>query len=622
MVACVAYLRINGDRVPEAIDALSFHLPDVVRWTQQHGFWQIHQFIPDLAHGNYPNNGDVLSLLAVLNFHDLGLVRLVFVPWLFLTGVGVHALARELGAPRASAAVFGAVAAGLPIVARSALLGVAPDVVMYASFSAGLAFLVRHRRTGGGAELVSAGLGLGLALGTKWYGLSAFVVVLVAWAGLRVVDRVAARRLLADGGLLVGVVLLAGGFWLLRNLILSANPVFPVKVALGGVTLFHAPFDVVRARGGFTLAHYASDGIGLATLHLAGIQGRLRVRADRLRGGGDRRGGARPLAAAARGDGRAGRRAGDRLRDDAVLGPGTGRAAGAGGREHALRRARAAGGGGAVRRGGRAAGSPAPVAEAIGALLALDGVRRAFHVPGHTIATTIVILALLLVAAWALRALSMRRRLAPLAAAIVLVVAFGVARRLDTHLDHTAWQADPALAWVREHADGGQRIGLAGRWPTDGGVAPILPAFGDRLSNRVTYIGPFEHHMLRQYSQSAARSSPACAAIGSGCSSSAAASRARSPRRARSAGRARRACTSSPAAIASRCTGAEFGQRSVALAELRQRGSREPQLFRLTGPGPGMGLSSGVWRSARRGLIRRGEGQDCGVISARECETS
>jgi hypothetical protein len=144
-----------------------------------------------------------------------------------------------------------------------------------------------------------------------------------------------------------------------------------------------------------------------------------------------------------------------------------------------------------------------PPAEAIGALLALDGVRRAFHVPGHTIATTIVILALLLSAAWALRALAMRRRLAPLAAAIVLVVGFGVARRLDTHLDHTAWQADPALAWVREHAGGGQRIGLAGRWPTDGGVAPVLPAFGDRLSNRVTYIGPFERHMLRQYSSAA-----------------------------------------------------------------------------------------------------------------------
>jgi hypothetical protein len=499
-VACVAYLRINGDRVPEAIDALSFHLPDVVRWTQQHGFWQIHQFIPDLAHGNYPNNGDVLSLLAVLNFHDLGLVRLVFVPWLFLTGVGVHALARELGAPRSSAAVFGAVAAGLPIVARSALLGVAPDVVMYASFSAGLAFLVRHRRTGGGAELVLAGLGLGLALGTKWYGLSAFVVVLVVWAGLRVVDRVAARRLLADGGLLVGVVLLAGGFWLLRNLILSANPVFPVKVALGGVTLFDAPFDVVRARGGFTLAHYAGDGsvwrhfiwpafregYGLAPIvFAAGAIGaaaldrsrRLLVAMVVLAGGLAVAYAVTPYSAQGP-DGLPVQVSANTRYGVPSLLVAAALCAVAAGRLGRLR----------------------PVAEAIGALLALDGVRRAFHVPGHTIATTVVMLALLLCAAWALRAMAVRRRLAPLAAAIMLVAGLGVARRLDTHLDHTAWQADPALAWVRAHADGGRRIGLAGLWPTGGGVAPILPAFGDRLSNRVTYVGPFERHMLRQYS--------------------------------------------------------------------------------------------------------------------------
>jgi hypothetical protein len=167
-VGCLGYLRLQGDRVPESIDALSFHLPDVARWTQQHGFWQIHQFVPDLAHGNYPNNGDVLSLVAVLPFHDLSLVRWVFVPWLALTGIGVVALARELGAPRTSARVFGAVAATLPVVLRSALPADLPDVVLYSTFTAGLVFLVRHRRSGERSELMLAGLGLGLALGTKW----------------------------------------------------------------------------------------------------------------------------------------------------------------------------------------------------------------------------------------------------------------------------------------------------------------------------------------------------------------------------------------------------------------------------------------------------------------------
>jgi hypothetical protein len=126
-------------------------------------------------------------------------------------------------------------------------------------------------------------------------------------------------------------------------------------------------------------------------------------------------------------------------------------------------------------------------------------VRRAFDVPGRTVATTIVVLALLALVVLAAR----RVRPAPaLAAAILLLVAFAGARRAETHLDDTAWRGDAVLGWVRAHANGGHRIGIAGLWPT-AGVAPILPAFGSRLDNRVIYVGPFERHMLRQYTAGA-----------------------------------------------------------------------------------------------------------------------
>jgi hypothetical protein len=497
-IASLAYLRVNGDRVPETVDALSFHLPDVARWVQQHGFWQIHQFVPDLAHGNYPNNGDVLSLLAVLPFHDLGLARLVFVPWLALTGLGVHALARELGAPRSSSTVFAAAAVGLPVVGRSALIGVLPDVVMYATFTAGLLFLVRHHRTGVRAELVLAGVGLGLALGTKWYGLSAFAVVLAVWGAARLAGRVPLRAIAGDAAVLGGVALAAGGFWLLRNLVLSDNPLFPVRVSLAGLTIFGAPPDVIRARGGFTLAHYAGDGsawrsyiwpafkdsygaapvvLAIGALSAAWLgRARRTIAVLAVLAGGLAVAYALTPYSAQGPDGLPVQVGANTRYGVPALLVGAALCAVAAGR---LGRAR-------------------PLGEALGALLALDGVRRAYDIPSHTIATTALALAVLVAAARAARALLARRRLAPVLGAAALLLAFGVARRLDTHLDTTAWRADPALAWLREHAAGGHRIGIAGVWPADG-VAPILPAFGARLDNRVVYIGPFERHMLRRY---------------------------------------------------------------------------------------------------------------------------
>jgi hypothetical protein len=104
---------------------------------------------------------------------------------------------------------------------------------------------------------------------------------------------------------------------------------------------------------------------------------------------------------------------------------------------------------------------------------------------------------------WAARVAPARRGLAPVIGVSLLVAAFGVARRLDTHLDDTAWRADAVLAWVREHAHGGERVGVAGLWPT-AGVEPFLPAFGQRLDNHVVYVGPFVRHMLRQYTTSTA----------------------------------------------------------------------------------------------------------------------
>jgi hypothetical protein len=63
----------------------------------------------------------------------------------------------------------------------------------------------------------------------------------------------------ADAARVIGLIAAAGGFWLLRNLIVVGNPVYPVKVGLLGNIVFDAPPDVIRERGGFAILHYATD---------------------------------------------------------------------------------------------------------------------------------------------------------------------------------------------------------------------------------------------------------------------------------------------------------------------------------------------------------------------------
>lgn len=239
-------------------DALTFHLPTVARWIQSGSLWGIHDFRPDRALGYYPHNGNVLVLAAVLPWKNDFLIRFVNLPYLALTGIAVYAIARELRAPTAASVLFGATVVAIPVVALPAVDALS-DTFMLAAFGAGVLFLLRHARTRRTADLTLAGLGLGLAMGTKWYGPLAVAAVLVCWSLGSVASGTPVKAIVRHAGVVVALVVASAGFWLLRNFLKSGNPVYPAKVAFGGFTIFDAPYDFIAEQIGFSLADYAGD---------------------------------------------------------------------------------------------------------------------------------------------------------------------------------------------------------------------------------------------------------------------------------------------------------------------------------------------------------------------------
>lgn len=503
----VVYLREWFGRPLTGVDALNFHIPDVARWTQERSIWGIHQFVPDLAHGNYPNNGNVLILAATLPWHDDFLVRVVFLPWFLLTGVAVYALARRLGAPSASSVLAACVALALPNTLYDLFAATLPDVVMTGTFAGGLVFLLRHAQTHATSDLVLAGLGLGLALGTKWFGFSSFIAVLVVWLAARLLARRGVAATARQAAVLVGVSGAAGGIWLLRNLVLSGNPVFPQKVSLAGATIFDAPRDTVRERVGFSLAHYATDtgvwreyfvpaferslgftGYALAAAVVAALVLAMRHREE----------GATNMAAVAG-------VAAIVLTCVYVVTPLT--AAGFEGRpvltfvnvRYAVPGVLVAASVAAWLTG--RAGRARPLLELLAVALAVDGARRAVGVDPRELAVAAVIVVVAASLAYALVRLirTTRRGWAAVLAVATLTILAALGFRQQRQSTDPGYRAeDPAFAYVIERASSGQRIGLAGTWTTSG-TSPVAPMFGPRLANRVVYVGPFIRGMLREY---------------------------------------------------------------------------------------------------------------------------
>ncbi|MEA2125156.1 MAG: hypothetical protein QOI80_1938, partial [Solirubrobacteraceae bacterium] len=252
-------------------DSVSFHLPVVARWIQD-GLWHPGEFLPLLPTGSYPGTGNLVFLGCSLPWHSFAFVRLVPLPFLALAGLGTYVAGRELGAPPPAAI------AGAALLVATKVLGLAavralPDPICIAMFVAGVAFLVRAERTRARSDLVLAGLSLGLAFGTKWYGMTSVAVVVAAWALWRTGGLRRRRGQLAAVATPVLVIALVGGIWLLRNWVVYGNPLQPATVRLLGVTVFLGPDNVVLRDFGPSIAHYLGQGSIIADTILPQVRG-------------------------------------------------------------------------------------------------------------------------------------------------------------------------------------------------------------------------------------------------------------------------------------------------------------------------------------------------------------
>jgi len=537
--------RWAGDEVI-GDDPTSFHLPGVGRWIQLGSMWQIDQFVPHLAQGNYPNNGDVVLLSTVLPWHNDFPVRLPITFLLVATAVAVFAVARELRAPHAASLLAAAAIVSLPVVGFVTIPRALPDTLMWTTFACGILFLLRHARTSRRSDLVLAGIALGIAAGTKWYGVSSVPVVIVIWTAARLVAarRATAREgtarataiadaarsgfaaraaaesaqarfaapapaavALRDGVLVGGLALLGMLAWLVRNLALSGNPLFPLHVAPFGVTIFDAPPDIIRDQIGFSIADYAGEPDVLVKVAVKILEGLGTVPFVCAFG----------IAAVfvlARSRGRAA--------DPRVLVLAAGAVAlallytvtpatalglrGTPSLAHANTRYAIPALLLAVPAVAWAAGRlPRPAALALEAALALGALAGAYdgyQLRGiRDIVPAATGLAALAGAAWLLWRLRGRRVVLAAAAIAAALVGLAAANRIQDRINDGRYRArDPGLDAMLSAAPSGRRIGFAfATYWSLGDLSPVWPAFGTRIDNDVEYVGRFVDGFLTPY---------------------------------------------------------------------------------------------------------------------------
>jgi hypothetical protein len=240
-------------------DSLWYHMPLAAHIAGTHSITGLLYTDPLYLNWFYPQVSELLHAGGLLLFGNDFLSPLINMAWLGLALFAGYCIGRPYGTgPTALAAVASVMAANLLFSRQPGNAN--NDVVAIALFLSAVAVLVNSRwparaprgeRQPGGppsGTLMVAGVAAGLALGTK---LTVVPPVLALTVGVIWISG-AGYRLRASAEW-IGAMVVGGGYWYVRNLIVSGNP-FPWQ-DIGPI--HHA--EALQGRHPYAIVHYATD---------------------------------------------------------------------------------------------------------------------------------------------------------------------------------------------------------------------------------------------------------------------------------------------------------------------------------------------------------------------------
>jgi len=210
------------------VDSVSYHLPIATMLVRTGSAWQI--FFAAFVGPNtfFPANVEALQAFLITTF---GSVR--FAAVVNLLGILLFAQSLKGFAPRVSSRLT--TLALLSIVTLPFLflqiLGVQVDLFLFCMIGSSLSLLLTALRSSKRTDALQGFLALGLAIGTKANALAwiFFLAPLVLWIGIR------HRSQWKEWWWTPLMTIVTGGFWYVRNAVLTGNPLYPFGMSFLGL---------------------------------------------------------------------------------------------------------------------------------------------------------------------------------------------------------------------------------------------------------------------------------------------------------------------------------------------------------------------------------------------------
>ena len=252
-------------------DSLWYHMPFAAEMVQSHSVTGLHYTETVFTNWFYPQNSELLHAVGILLTQRDTLSLFLSFGFLGIAFLAAWCIGRPYGRGHLTVVAAAIVLECHTLVVREP--GAAKnDLVAAALLLAAVAIVLNARNARDvpsprgpfvppqdgtswlpvGWALAAAGLAVGLAVGTK-----STVVAMAAALTVAVIVLAPAGRRWAAAGWWFTPAFLGGGYWYLRNLIVTGNPL-PQATSLGPISLPH-PERLQAGRPDFSIVHYLTD---------------------------------------------------------------------------------------------------------------------------------------------------------------------------------------------------------------------------------------------------------------------------------------------------------------------------------------------------------------------------
>jgi hypothetical protein len=245
------------------VDGLTYHLSIPVNWWRAQRLTVFYLPFSDYSNSYFPGTGALLYFWAMAPFRSAVFVRLVSLAMWLVFGLALYDLFSYAGSSQKVGLMAAVLFLFTPLV-QSQATDLSLDMTAGALFSLSLSYLVRLYRNWSVRDLILFAISSGIFMGVKYSG-PAYVLLLflgLTWVLFARRPRMSislSNRVVYASVWWAGVALW-GGYWYVRNLWLTGNPLFPLSIGLGDRILFSGCYPGGHYDGRTILGHWSQVG--------------------------------------------------------------------------------------------------------------------------------------------------------------------------------------------------------------------------------------------------------------------------------------------------------------------------------------------------------------------------